>query len=284
MRRSAKAFTLVELLVSMAVLAMLVLLMSRLFNSAAGVATSGNKHMDADAQARGLLDRMAVDFAQMVKRADVDYYLKSSANPQPGNDQLAFYSGVQGYSSSATSPMSLIAYRVDSQQQMTRMAKGLILNGVSPASSPSPTPAPLLFLPITIAGTWPAATDATADADYEAIAPYVFRFEYYYVLKSGAVSDTPWDTTASHTAVAGLQDIAAISVVISAIDPKSRVVVSDSQLTTLAGTMHDFAPTMKPGELVAQWQTAINTAPNIARAALGAIRSYERQFSVPRSL
>ena len=97
MRKLNHAFTIVELLVSITVLVILVLLVSRLFNSAATVTTSGNKRMDADAQLRPLFDRMAVDFSQMIKRADVDYYLKSSANTQSGNDQIAFYSTIPGY-------------------------------------------------------------------------------------------------------------------------------------------------------------------------------------------
>lgn len=94
LRRSNKAFTLVEMLVSITVLTLIVLLISRLFNSASALITSGNKRMDVDGQARPLLDRMAMDFAQMVKRSDVDYYVKSSSNAQAGNDQIAFYSVV----------------------------------------------------------------------------------------------------------------------------------------------------------------------------------------------
>src|SRR5205807_7240732 len=115
-------FTLAELVVSMGVLALLIVLASQFFNSAATVTTLGNKQMDADAQARQLLDRMAIDFAQMVKRSDVDYYVKSSANSpfrrvlQPGNDQIAFYSAVPGYypPAGSQSPLSLVAYRVNS--------------------------------------------------------------------------------------------------------------------------------------------------------------------------
>ena len=65
-------FTLAELVVSVGVLVLLVLLTTQLFKSAATVTTLGHKQMDADAQARQLLDRMAIDFAQMVKRNDVD--------------------------------------------------------------------------------------------------------------------------------------------------------------------------------------------------------------------
>src|ERR1700726_4464179 len=66
--KTSKAFTIAELLVSVAVLAVLVLLVSRLFSSAASVATLGNKRMDMDAQLRPLFDRMAIDFAAIVKR------------------------------------------------------------------------------------------------------------------------------------------------------------------------------------------------------------------------
>src|SRR5215467_8529709 len=102
-RRRFAAFTLVELLVSVGVLVLLVLLATQLLNSAATITTLGHKQMDADSQARQLFDRMAIDFAQMLKRSDVDYYLKSSATApsrrvlQPGNDQIAFYSTVPGY-------------------------------------------------------------------------------------------------------------------------------------------------------------------------------------------
>ena len=70
-------FTLAELLVTMSVLVLLVLLFTQLLNSAATTMTLGNKRMDADSQARQLLDRMAIDFDQMLKRTDVSYYVKT---------------------------------------------------------------------------------------------------------------------------------------------------------------------------------------------------------------
>ena len=89
----------------MGVLVLLVLLFTQLLNSAATITTLGHKQMDSDSQAREVLDRMAIDLAQMVKRPDVDYYLKASGiasdcgacGTQPGNDQAAFYSMVAGY-------------------------------------------------------------------------------------------------------------------------------------------------------------------------------------------
>jgi hypothetical protein len=98
------AFTLAELLVTVGVLCLLVFLATQLLNSAATVTKLGNKQMDADSEARQLLDRIALDFAQMVKRSDVDYYLKSPGNPQTGNDQITFYTALPGYFGTTPAP------------------------------------------------------------------------------------------------------------------------------------------------------------------------------------
>lgn len=280
MRKFRSASTIVELLASLAVLVVLVLLIAQLFNSASVVTTSGNKRMDADAQLRPLFDRMAVDFSQMIKRSDVDYYVKSPATVQVGNDQLAFYATVSGYypSTGSQSPISVVGYRVNSTSgsasfnKFERMSKGLVWNGVSSSDTP------VVFLPLTISATWPAATNGNSDPDYELIAPYVFRFEYYYLLKNGNLSDTPWDASAGHTSVSGMQDIAAVSVCVATIDPKSRVLISDSQLTTLTERLTNFSTSMTAGDLLNQWQTALTGTTDMPRPAISAVRLYERCF------
>lgn len=278
MRRLDDGFTLVEMLVSIAVLTLIVLSVTRLLNDAATLANSGNKRMEADGQARPLLDRIAIDFAQMLKRPDVDYYVKTPTNVQPGNDQLAFYSEVPGYypSAGSQSPVSLVSYRINAQGKAERLGKGLLWNGVSLSNTP------IVFLPRTIAASWPAATDDTADSDYEIAATNVFRFEYFYWLMNGNISDIPWDTTAGHTAINGMQDVAAISVAIAAIDPKSRVLLSDPQVMTMAARMNDFSLSTGPGALLAQWQNALDTTTDLPHPAIAGIRIYQRYFQLTR--
>src|SRR5881392_1113100 len=134
LRRTAPGFTIVELLVSVLVVVIITLIASQLMTSATAIARTGNKHFDTDTAARVVLDRMALDFAQMVKRTDVDYYVKQKIYKGHGNghgcgqghnndlssDQIAFYSQVPAYnpdpatySSTKQSPISLIAYRVN---------------------------------------------------------------------------------------------------------------------------------------------------------------------------
>lgn len=292
-------FTIAELLVSVAVLVLLILIVSTIVKSASTVTTSANKRMDADSQARLVLDRMAVDFAQMVKRSDVDFFGKNTTAPNsaggamPGNDQIGFFSAVSGYypPSGSQSSLSLVAYRVNANTnssayfRLERMGKGLLWNGVTPPPSPTPTAVPMVFLPQTISTipAWsgviqPSPDPNYSDPDYELIGPYVFRFEYYYVLRNGLVSNTPWDTSPSHTTVSGMQDVAAISTIIAVADPKSRVLLTNAQVATLAGRLNDFATTMGPGGLIAQWQTALNTTSDMPRPAITGIRVYQRSF------
>ncbi len=306
------AFTLVEMLVATTVLTLLLVLVTQLMNATTTVTAMGTKHMDADAASRALFDRMALDIGAMVRRSDVDYYLKGrpSANSQAGNDQIAFYSEVAGYYPSGStdttqSPISLVAYRLNTDAtannpnlyKIQRLGKGLVWNGVNatdtpvvflpvPLASPLPSPLPSPTPATTPSPAWPQAANMAADNDYEQIGPAIYRFEYYYLLKGQDVStnpsilsDTPWDTRAplSHTSLNGLKDVAAIGVVIAVIDSKTRVIVSDSQLKTLSDQMVDFSNSMQPGDLEARWQAAITASalPQIARSAL---RVYGRTF------
>jgi hypothetical protein len=232
---------------------------------------------------------MAIDFAQMVKRSDVDYFAKGTAVPNSvggtmaGNDQLAFYSTVPGYypASGSQSPVSLVAYRVKTQNKLERLGKGLVWNGVSSANTP------VVFLPLLISNTWPYATNQSPDPSsasaYEIMGPQVFRFEYYYLLKNGGFSDTPWDTSAGNNAVDGMQDVSAIVVDIAVIDPKSKVLLTDAQIATFstsggANFLSDYASGMVPGQLRAQWQNTLNGITSLPRPALSGIRLYERYF------
>jgi hypothetical protein len=277
LQHNTRGFTLAELLVSVFVLVIIILMVAQLMTSATAITRTGNKHIDTDTQARVVLDRIALDFAQMLKRTDVDYFVKGPASynahghgnghgwghhPPPGqlgSDQIAFFSEVLGYdpSSGVRSPISLVGYRVNqdttlgnsSYLRLQRLGKGLIWNTTPPPGNDSNNPRPMVFLPLLIADRWPAAVSGTdTDNDYETIGPGVFRFEYYYLLKNGRVTDIPWnsDTPPGHTSLTGigLSDVEAIVVAIAVIDPAGRALIdaaSPSSLLDLAADLDDFA-------------------------------------------
>ena len=291
-RRTNHAFTLMELLISVAVLTLIIFMLGQVATNSVAVTRTGNKHIDTDTQARAVLDRMALDFAQMLKRTDIDYYVKAPIgykNPKAhgkglhlksgdqGNDQIAFFSQVAGYnstSSTSLSPLSLVAYRVNSAQTnspgyltLERMGKGLLWNGLKIQNAKDPYP--MVFLPGQIAagtgpwaGPWYGAVnnDNTAnstDSDYETIGPNVFRLEYYYLLKDGTISFAPRITgavnwvDASQTLTAKLNafsDVEGIVVAIAVIDPGTRLLLYDQsnsadpyhRLFSILSDMADF--------------------------------------------
>lgn len=271
MPRRNSAFTLAELLVSITILALLLVLAGRIVSSASNLASNASKRMDIDAQARGILNRMAVDFSMMIMRADVDSYSKG-ADPQTGNDRIALFSNVPGYyPNGSPSSLSLVAYRVNRNTKvLERLGKGLLWNGVST------TKRPIIFGAAgTVAATWPWVTDDSSpdpDSDFETIGPQVFRFEYCYLLKTGALANTP--------GAPGWQDVAAIGVALAGIDRKSRGLLNDTQIDRLQSNLKDFDPTEPGYDLADSWQTALNTTSDMPRVAVAAIRIYQRYFSL----
>src|SRR5215472_5011703 len=178
--RRDTGFALTELIVSIAVLLIIVFMGAQMMTSTTAVVRPGSKHINMDTQARVVFDRMALDFAQMLKRTDVDYYLKGPVNyqghgnghawgkrlqtGQQGSDQIAFFTQVPGYysfSSGAQSPFSLVAYRVNQTtvspnpawMRLERLSKGLRANGYYPGNNPGISAVfPIVFLPQTISG------------------------------------------------------------------------------------------------------------------------------------
>lgn len=277
---SSIGFTLIEVMVSIAVLTLLVLGVSKMLSSTSAIARTETKHIDTDTQARAVFDRLATDIRQMVHRTDVDYYIKQPigysghgnghayghrlSTGEQGSDQLAFFSQVPGYypSTVAQGSISLISYRVNSNSsspaylRLERMAKGLLWNGADTQTNQNGK-FPIVFLPATISAVSPwygavnnDSTAKSADTDFEVLGPNVFRFEYYYLLKNGNVKDVPWDqdarpsqqTIALPTSI-GLTDVQAIGVAIAVIDPASRALVNSANptgLLDLASDLDDF--------------------------------------------
>jgi prepilin-type N-terminal cleavage/methylation domain-containing protein len=271
LRSASSAFTLVEMLVSIAVLGIMMLGVVQIMNSAMNAASYGGKNLDADTQARLVLDRIAYDLSKIVKRTDVDYYFEKNpySNPQttdlsgipPGssdsNDQMVFFSESGGYfpTSVATTQegsVSLVGYRINSKTaELERLSKGLTWNG-SGSSTGS-----VVFLPQTIANTWqnpevegndPAVA---SDPNYQVIGDQVFRLEFCYLVENTAskassagaaqtstmLSYDPYynvsNSTQSDPSVNNLNDVVAIVVAIAVLDNKSRTILGTSAVTDI---------------------------------------------------
>ena len=225
----AAGFTILELLVSVAVLALLVAVVSMIVGSASKVVKPSVQRMDSESQARLVFDRMANDFAKMVKRNDADYLFYSGA----GNDAMFFYSEAPGYyddsntARSKKSNLALIGYRINTANAaypntpvLERLGLGLTWDGSNSAGGPGgpvfltanaaaanpavPDPA------TTLAGNWggspatPLGTLARNYSDgrdpyasggdpgsYHVLSDLVFRMEIQFLLTDGTLSVLP---------------------------------------------------------------------------------------------
>lgn len=304
-RRLGKGFTLLELLVSTAVLAVMAVMVAQITNSAAATIGHHGKRLDADTQARLIFNRMAVDFAKMVKRPDVDCStfkqpgstlpaeygpVSQPANLQAGNDRFAFYSETDGYFSGNVQPagtgraaVSLVTYHVSNDPYsglpvLRRMSKGL---GWEP--DPANNWESAAYLPVMLTSRWPAIFGD--DPDYKTVGDQVFRIEYAYLLKAtttrpARLSAIPWDTSATpaHTWIGGLDDVAAVVVAVAVLDTKSRVLVRDYD-----GLVGAFPDAQEGKEIAAVWNPVVcspdfATTAHVPKAAASAVRIYQRYF------
>jgi len=160
-------FTILELLVAMAVLALLVAMVAQLTDSTSAMTTGSRRRMNADAQARVVFDRMASDLSGMVMRPDLDAICKGLSTASgpilmtEANDALYFLSRAPGFfdsqslSAAQKSDLALVGYRINSDPanshfgQLERLGKGLTWEGQPSASG---TANGIAFLP-SVSGT-----------------------------------------------------------------------------------------------------------------------------------
>jgi hypothetical protein len=184
-RKNSAAFTLIEMLVSVAVIILIMTFISQMMNSTMISTTLSGRHLDTDSEARLVFDRMAVDFARMSRRTDVDFIFSKQPDPEdplsgggPGssgsNDKMFFYSEAPAYyapstsGSSYDSTVALVGYSVNTSENnplvppysLLRLSKGLSLNSSAPGSNPGG----MLFLTTPAPGSTPIPANSLPGA------------------------------------------------------------------------------------------------------------------------
>jgi hypothetical protein len=263
---SRQSFTLVEMVTAIAILALLLVLLFGMLDSASRLVDSAEKGGDSAIQAKQVLDRIGLDIAGMVNRSDVDqFYYQPGINT--GNDKMFFYSEALGYSANApANTVSLIGYRVENNPNLTppqpvlqRLGLGLPLTPTAQATTPVMQfltfPAgtiPITYSPATagtISGaTWTSIVGNTGDADnglspqyYDEISSQVFRMEICFQNQGPNSATSPQFTSyppftnnaPTAAAIANSANCAsAIIVAIAVLDSKSRQLISKASAWT----------------------------------------------------
>jgi prepilin-type N-terminal cleavage/methylation domain-containing protein len=304
-----RAFTLVEMMVSMAVLVLLVLLVAQIMNGATKTTGSSRQRLDADSEARMVFDRMATDFAGMVNRKDVDFIFRRDRN---GNGAAYFFSMAPAVNSGGTlanlDSTALIGYRINSKYQIERFAKSLEWNQPAPggmvflsylqplvAGSPTPTPQPGSTLTDSAFGSLIA--EGSTDKAYHVLGENVFRLEFSFLLKPfvqagvlqpAVYSDKPFNATRTTSTSpytnsgvnsgVGLTDVQAIVVTIALVDGKSHNLVTNP--SQFSNAVSAFSANAASGELpAAKWQDNISSlSGGLPQIVASQVRVYQRVF------
>lgn len=299
-----QAFTLVEILVAMAVLSLIVLVVVQIFNTSSTAISQNSKNMNALDAAESVLQQIGLDTSRMILRNDVDYSFEKIAagasGNLPGNDVLSFYARTPGLSATGVPsndtprPLSVVKYQVV-QNAVTNLLEldygALQIDWDNAGSNPLVLTSATQLL--TTPNTLPAVASLTT------IAPEVIRMEISFVLATDPVpTDSPprlltpvppvyvaYSSTQPQNPSAlpfPIQNVAGIMVGLVVIDPKSRLLlppgadVKVAQLFPDAVANEDLLALWTPKNIPSQLSAA-----GVPPPAMAGIRVYQKYFPLP---
>jgi type II secretory pathway pseudopilin PulG len=251
LRRDA-GFSLLEALVSAALLAILLTIVASLSSQTSSVSAVSHRRIFADSEARQTLDRLGSDFSHALIRGDLPTLLEKKA----GNDGLAFHVDSEGYTGDRG--ISRIGYRIpDESGQLERGAQGLFWEGTGAQS-------------LELGGTDFGGIDD--EESYEVLGKGVFRFELAFLLSDGTVVS---EISSLKSDSNSLQPVAVI-VGIAVLDPDLRQLTQEN-LAQL------FPDAITGEDLLTLWGREMRGASfggTIPKPVLAGIRIYQRFFTI----
>ena len=291
------AFTLVEILVSLAILSLIVVMVAQILSGSSLAISQNTKLMSAVDAAQGVFQQIDMDVSNMLLRDDVDYsFVKatagSSGNPA-GNDSLAFYSNSSGLSSTGVPatgsprPLSIVAYQVaqNSTSNLLELDYGAQqIDWASGGSEPFTVTSATQLL--TTPNTLPTV------ANFTLLAPEVIRMEICFQLIADPITtDSPAQLITSvppvklSTGISAIRNLAGIFVGIVVIDPKSRVLLPTGVDLKVAKLFPDSGSGTKGAnqDVLSLWTPIVNKTATIEGAgvpaqAVGGIHVYQAYF------
>jgi len=242
--RACRGFTMIEILVAVAVLALMSALLLQMVSMSSSAVSSSTKKLDGLAGARFALDRIGLDLGAGVKRKEVN----SLFEKKQGNDAIAFYSEVDAYNGQRK--ISGVGYRIQSSAgQPFYLERGVRGEGWNE--------------------TFPKAAPSMTDLDFDVLAEGVLRLEFGYVTKNGQfVSDQ---------SLTDLSNVSAIVVAVAVLDSASRKMLTEAEVARLSDALQDAPSNGK--DLISAWEAQLY-ASGLPPRAIQNVRIFQRFFYV----
>lgn len=262
-----RAFTLIEILVAMAVFLLIALLVVQMSDSTMLITNHSERRIGADGNALLAIDRISADLARAIVRSDLPWRVQK----QSGNDRFAFFAYARAYEPGRG--ISKIGYRVEDS---------MLQRGVQAASWDNSGPAALTFIPDGTAGI-PDYLEID-EANFEFLDPNIFRLEISFLNAEGDIVSEP------AYAGDGLVDFApsrraeprdrvlALIVTVASVDERARNLIDPEELSGLSGKFPDAISGKSPMQT---WQEYLSDGgTGLSQPAREAIRFKQRHIPI----
>lgn len=274
---SVMGFTLIEMLVAVAVLMVVCVMVLQMVSNTQGAAGSSLRRLDADSQGQLALDRMFMDLSAAQIRRDLPYMVTNSAD---GSASLMFFTSANA--ASGARGVSLIGYRLakDTGSGAPMPTGRLCLQRASRGLDWSQAG----FMGQKTNGTAVTVADlptslALNSTDYDVLAEGVIRLAVSCQRTDGTLQvDPPLANSAPD-----LSQVSALVVTLVVIDARSQRLLTPQQVETIAAAFPAPVAGMSPA---VAWSSIANSPanfPNLPREAVKSIRVYQRFFPLQHS-
>jgi type II secretory pathway pseudopilin PulG len=265
------AFSLVEVLVAMAVFLFMAVMVASITGGVSQIAGQSQRRMSVDGGVRQSLSRISADFSRAIIRNDLPFRIEK----KPGNDSLIFLAAAEGYS--AGRGITMLGYQVANESlQRGAEATTWTSNGSSALSFTSVTNAAASSSYLTI-----------DSANYEILEPDIFRMEVAFLMGDGTIQSTVGTNAGSTTYIASFAStprtassnaIRAVIVTVAAVDSRARKLMTPSEYSQLADNFSDATVGSDP---LTAWKGYLTNSPVVLTQQFReGIRIYQRYIYI----
>ena len=265
------AFSLVEVLVAMAVFLFMAVMVASITGGVSRIAGQSQRRMSVDGGVRQSLSRISADFSRAIIRNDLPFRIEKKS----GNDGLMFFAAAEGYS--AGRGITMLGYQVtNASLQRGAEAKTWTASGATALSFTSVTNAVSSNNYLSI-----------SSANYEILESDIFRMEVAFLMGDGIITNTVGTNAGSTTYIASFASTArtdssnairAVIVTVAAVDSRARALMTPSEYSQLANNFSDATAGSDP--LTAWKENLKNSISGMPQTARENVRIYQRYIYI----